>query len=109
LDLGPVEGGLARSRSGRVWRGQIARRIKAQANCPEVTMMATKRPAPVIEKELAELREQLASLEKVSKESSPGPEKSGHPPSKAVGDKKLTEAKIAELEAELKSLGDPAP
>ena len=55
--------------------------------------MATKRPAPVIEKELDELRNRLANLDKT----------------KATGDKKLTEAKIAELEAELKSLGDPAP
>ncbi|MBT2323580.1 hypothetical protein J7E62_14615 [Variovorax paradoxus] len=72
-------------------------------------MMASKRPAPVIEKELAEMREQLASLEKASKASSPEPKKGGHPPSKALGDKKLTEAKIAELEAELKSLGDDPP
>ena len=93
-----------------MWRGQIARRIKVQAHCPKVTMMATKRPAPAIEKELAEMREQLASLEKASKASSPESRKGGHPPSKAVGDKKLTEAKIAELEAELKSLGDqPLP
>jgi hypothetical protein len=90
-----------------MWRGQIARRVKVQAHCPKVTMMATKRPAPAIEKELAEMREQLASLEKAD---SSEPKKSGHPPSKAVGDKKLTEAKIAELEAELKSLGDqPLP
>ncbi|MBT2326901.1 hypothetical protein J7E62_31880 [Variovorax paradoxus] len=72
-------------------------------------MMASKRPTPVIEKELAEMREQLASLEKASKASSPEPKNSGHSPSKAVGDKKLTEAKIAELEAELKSLGDDPP
>jgi hypothetical protein len=52
------------------------------------------------------MREQLASLEKESKASSPAPKKGGHPPSKALGDKKLTEAKIADLEAELKSLGD---
>jgi hypothetical protein len=92
-----------------MWRGQIARRVKVQAHCPKVTMMATKRPAPVIEKELAEMREQLASLEKASEASSPEARKGGHPPSKAVGDKKLTEAKIAELEAELKSLGDDPP
>jgi hypothetical protein len=69
-------------------------------------MMASKRPAPVIEKELAEMREQLANLEKASEASSPEPRNGGQPPSKALGDKKLTEAKIADLEAELKSLGD---
>lgn len=90
-----------------MWRGQIARRIKVQAHCPKVTMMATKRPAPVIEKELAEMRERLASLEKAG--SFPEPQNSGHPPSKAAGEKKLTDAKIAELEAELKSLGDQPP
>ena len=72
-------------------------------------MMATKRSAPVIEKELAEMREQLTSLEKMSKPPSPEPEKSGHPPLKTVGDKKLIEAKIAELESELKTLGDDPP
>lgn len=71
-------------------------------------MMATKRSAPVIEKELAEMREQLASLEKMSK-TSPEPEKSSHPPLKTVGDEKLIEAKIAELESELKTLGDDPP
>jgi hypothetical protein len=72
-------------------------------------MMATKRPAPVIEKELAEMREQLGSLEKMSKTSSPEPEKSAPPPLKTVGDKKLIEARIAELESELKTLGDDPP
>ena len=69
-------------------------------------MMATKRPAPVIEKQLAELREQLAGIEQASQSPESGKSKD---PSKPVQDKKLTEAKIAELEAELKSLGDPAP
>ncbi|MDR6856231.1 hypothetical protein [Variovorax guangxiensis] len=71
--------------------------------------MATQRPAPAIEKELAELREQLASIEKATRDSSPQTQENSHPLAKAAGDKKLTEAKIAELEAELKSLGDPAP
>ncbi|RZL89669.1 MAG: hypothetical protein EOP82_18660 [Variovorax sp.] len=74
-----------------------------------MTMMATRRPAPVIEKELAETREQLARLEKAINASSPEPTKAANAPSKALGDKKLTEAKIAELEAELKSLGEDPP
>jgi len=73
-------------------------------------MMSTKRPAPVIEKELAEMREQLRSLGKMNRTSSPEPQKSGNPPlEKTVGDKKLIEAKIAELESELKTLGDDPP
>ncbi|RST56511.1 hypothetical protein EJI01_01370 [Variovorax sp. MHTC-1] len=72
-------------------------------------MMATQRPAPLIEKDLAEQRKQLANIERATKGLSPETKENSSAPTKAAGDKKLIEAKIAELEAELKSLGDPAP